>query len=122
MLFEFLNGLFLDVSFIYVSLIILMMAFALNYVGKISSKKLMNRQYVMHDAHQLIKVNRDQVNKPLIVNGSLVTCLRITFERTDDQDNESDSSSSYMIKSKNIRGGQLCRNNSYSSFVGSLLD
>lgn len=119
-LFEFINGLFLDVSLIYVSLIVLVMFFAITYIGQLSIKQLMNEPYVIHDSDRLIKVNREQVTRPLTMNESLLIWLSITFERTDEQDDESDSLSPSIIKYKNIRGGLLCRHNSYSSSVVSL--
>lgn len=122
MLFEFINSLLIDVSFIYVSFIVLMMVFAVSYVSRLSSKQLMNRQFVLHDSHQLMKVNRDQIKQPLTINEAFVTWLTILFERSDEQDDEIDSESSYVTKDKNIRGGQLCRNNSYSSSVVRLSD
>jgi len=117
LLFELVSNLSIDVSFFYLSLVVLMTVFVIAYVSELSSRKFFHRGYIFYETDQLLKVNREQISQPLACNEDLIAWLRITFERPDDQDDESDSASSYMQQNKYIRGGQLCQNNSYSSSV-----
>jgi|SRR5699024_6594878 len=107
MFFELLNQVFLESSFLYLYVGIILLTFGLMYFNHLYNKHFMHNGYVWNDRHQNTKINLSQLNKPCMTNESFIVWLIIICKRTDEKDDKEDSNHSYFTHRLKIRGGQL---------------
>lgn len=114
MFLEILNHAFIDSSFVYLYFGILFISLGAMYIIKMQSNRSMMGSSFFVEKHQTMKVNLDDLEKPLAVNESLRTWLILTFQRKDEKDGKEDDLSSYFKNNFKIRGGQLWKETAYA--------
>lgn len=114
MFLELLSNAFLDSSFLYLYLGIVLVTFSMIYVSHLYTRHFMNQHYIFGDHHQHTKINVIHIEKPLKTNESFVDWFIITFRRIDEKDDKEDNLSSYFKSKFKIRGGKLWMETAYS--------
>lgn len=114
MFLELLNNAFLDSTFFYLYLSIILITFGVMYFNHLYNKHFIDSNYLFSDKHQNTKININHLEKPFITNESFVVRLIITFKRIDEKDDKEDNFSSYFKSKFKIRGGQSWNETAYS--------
>src|SRR5699024_7432210 len=114
MFLELLNNAFLDSTFFYLYLGIILITFGVMYFNNLYNKHFIDNDYVFSDNHQMIKIDINCLEKPLITNEPFVVWLIITFKRIDEKEDEEDNFPSYFKGMFKIRGGQSWNETAYS--------
>lgn len=114
MFLELINNAFLDSSFYYLHLGIILITFGVIYFNNLYNKHFVESNYLFGDTYPNTKINMSYIEKPFIMNEPLLVWLIITFKRIDEKDDKEDKSSSYFKSTFKIRGGQLWKETAYS--------
>src|SRR5699024_1406126 len=114
MFLELINNAFLDSSFFYLYMGIILITFGVIYFNNLYNKHFVESDYLFGDKHQNTKINISHLEKPLITNEPFVVWLIITFKRIDEKDDKEDNSPSYFNSKFKIRGGQSWKETAYS--------
>src|SRR5699024_6836822 len=114
MFLELLSNAFLDSSFLYLYLGIVLVTFSMIYVSNLYTKHFMNQHYIFGDHHQHTKINVIYIEKPLKTNESFVVWIIITVRRIDEKDDKQDKLPTYYKSKFKIRGAKLWMETAYS--------
>lgn len=106
MLLDLLNNTFLDSTFFYLSLGIILITFSVMFFNHLYNKHFFDSDYLFRNKHQHTKININHLEKSLIINESFVVWFIITFKRIDEKDDKEDNSTSYFKSEFKIRGGE----------------
>ena len=112
MFFELINEAFFDSSYFYIFFVFL--TFGIMYFNSLYTKHLVEGNYFFGDQHQTGKINLGYIDRPMIMNESIIIWLIMTCKRIDEKDDKEDNSSSYFKNVVKKRGGQLCQKTSCS--------
>src|SRR5699024_10108795 len=96
MFLELLSNAFLDSSFLYLYLGIVLVTVSMIYVSQLYTRDFMSQHYIFGDHHQHTEVNVIPIEKALKTNESLVDWFIITFRRIDEKDDKEDNLSAYF--------------------------
>src|SRR5699024_10403623 len=106
MFLEMIYNAFLDSSFFYLYMRIIVITFGVIYFNNLYNIHFVESDYLFGDKHQNTKINISHLEKTLITNELFVVWLIITFKRIDEKDDKEDNSPSYF-NSKFIISGRL---------------
>jgi len=121
MFLELINNAFLDSSFFYLYMGIILITFGVIYFNNLYNKHFVESDYLFGDKHQNTKINISHLEKPLITNELFVVWLIITFKRIDEKDDKEDNSPSYFNSKFKIRGGQSWKETAYSQTLKNIV-
>lgn len=113
MFLEFLSNAFLDFTFLYLYLGLILITFGVIFFNHLYNKHFFDSDYLFNDKHKYTKINISHLEKPLITNESFVVWLIIVFKRIDEKDDKEDNSTSYFKSEFKIRGGERWEKTAY---------
>lgn len=119
MILELLNTAFLDSTFFYLYLGILLITFGVMYFNKLYNKNFID-SYSFREQEQYTKININQLEKRFVINESFVDWLIIAFKRIDEKDDKEDNSNSYFKSEFKIRGGARWNKKAYLQPYGNI--